>query len=98
MPNIEKILKQIQKELSCPVCGRKFEINNIKLRGSFGQTVVVQTNCTEGHITLFMTTFDKKTELEKESISADDVLNLTKRLEDFNGDFETLWTKQNGTN
>jgi len=90
MPNLHEIIAQIQKDLYCPVCGKTFEIGEIRLRGLFDHTLIIQTICSSGHMTLFMTTFRNKTEAKK-PISTNDVLDLKNTLGDFDGDFRKLW-------
>lgn len=92
MSNLHEIIKKIQKDLYCPVCGKNYEIGEIRLRGLFNHTLIIQTICDSGHVTLFMTTYQKKEE-RVETITTDDVLDLVNVLEKFNGDFETQWNK-----
>jgi len=89
MNNIHEIIKQMQKDLYCPVCGKSFEIGEIRLRGLFDHTLIVQTVCANNHLTLFMTTHDKKK--DQIPITTDDVLDLHNSLEKFDGDFQKLW-------
>lgn len=92
MPNLPEILKQIQKDLCCPICGQKYEISQIKFRGAFEQVLVIQTTCSNGHLTLIMTFFPgiEKKEI-KPALTSNEVLDLTNSLKDFNGDFEKEW-------
>ncbi|MBM2820517.1 MAG: hypothetical protein HW405_277 [Candidatus Berkelbacteria bacterium] len=90
MPNLHEIIAQIQRELYCPVCGKNYEIGEIRLRGLFDHTLIVQTMCDSGHVTLFMTTIKNVTR-EKHPLKTDDILDLQKSLENFNGDFQTIW-------
>ena len=89
MSNIHEIIKKIQKDLYCPVCGKNYEIGEIRLRGLFDHTLVVQTICTNGHMTLFMTTYEKKS--QPIAVNTDNVLDLHNLLAKFNGDFEKIW-------
>lgn len=91
MPNMTEILKQIQRDLTCPVCGRKFELSQIKVRGVFEQILIIQTECNEGHFTLFVTAFSDHAKKIKPAINMDEVLDLSNNLKKFNGDFEKLW-------
>ena len=91
MPNLHEIIAQIQKDLYCPVCGKNYEIGEIRLRGLFNHTLVIQTICDNSHVTLFMTTLLKKPQ-EKAPFSANDVLDLHNALENFDGDFQKLWS------
>ena len=90
MPNLTEIIQQIQRDLSCPICGKNYEIGEIRLRGLFDHTLIIQTICSSGHITLFMTTIKK--DQKKIPISTNDIIDLYKSLEIFNGDFQTLWS------
>lgn len=90
MPNLHEIIQQIQKDLSCPVCGKNYEVGEIRLRGLFDHTLIIQTICENGHATLFMTTLNNKKE-NKNPLSTDDVLDLTNALKNFDGDFQKLW-------
>jgi hypothetical protein len=89
LPNLREIIQQIQRDLSCPICGKNYEIGKIRLRGLFDQTLIVQTICNSGHITLFMTTVKK--DQKKTPISTNNIIDLHKSLENFNGDFQKLW-------
>lgn len=90
MSNLSEIIQQIQKDLSCPVCGKNYEIGEIRLRGLFDHTLIIQTICTSGHLTLFMTTV--KEGQKKNPISSDDLIDLHRTLENFHGDFQKIWT------
>ena len=90
MPNLHEIIAQIQRDLYCPACGKNYEIGEIRLRGLFDHTLIIQTICSSGHMTLFMTTFRNKTEAKK-TISTNNVLDLKNALENFDGDFQKVW-------
>jgi hypothetical protein len=91
MPNLTEIIRQIQRDLNCPVCGRKYETDEIKLRGLFDNTLMVQTICGSGHMTLFVTSL--KDSPKTTPIGANDVIDLHKTLENFTGDFTKIWNK-----
>lgn len=90
MPNLAEILAQIQKDLYCPVCGKNYEIGEIRLRALFDHTLIIQTMCASGHMTLFMTNFKKQPQ-EKKPISTNDILDLKNALARFDGDFQKVW-------
>lgn len=90
MPNLHEIIAQIQRDLYCPVCGKNYEIGEIRLRGLFDHTLIIQTICSSGHMTLFMTTFKDK-EQKKVSFTNNDILDLHNGLNDFDGDFQKIW-------
>ena len=91
MPNLREIIQQIQKDLYCPICGKNYEIGEIRLKGLFDHTLIVQTICSSGHITLFMTAFNLN--LKKIPINSNDIIELHQTLEQFDGDFQKLWNK-----
>ena len=92
MNNLHKIIEQIQKDLNCPVCGKSFKIGEIRIRGLFDHTVVVQTICDNNHVTLFMTRYQNKSG-EIPPISTKEIYQLHQTLKKFDGDFEKKWNQ-----
>lgn len=95
MSSLQEILKQAQKDLYCPTCGRSFTLGEIHLRGLFNHTLLLQTVCTNGHspvIMMFVTPYYQSDELK--SLDSDDILALHSTLKTFNGDFQKLWQKK----
>lgn len=92
MPNLAQIIAQIQRDLYCPVCGKNYEIGEIRLKGLVDHTLMIQTICSNGHMTLFMTTF-KNNSQEKKILTVNDVLDISNALKDFDGDFQKVWPK-----
>ena len=91
MPNLHEIIAQIQKDLYCPVCGKNYEIGEIRLRGLFDHTLIIQTICSSSHMTLFMTTFKGSGQKKAAPLSNNDILDLHNGLNDFDGDFQKIW-------
>lgn len=91
MSNLAEIIQQIQRDLSCPICGKNYEIGEIRLRGLFDHTLIVQTICANGHMTLFMTTVKEKQ--KRPPISTNDIIDLHNALAKFDGDFQRIWKK-----
>lgn len=91
MPNLTDIIRQIQRDLYCPICGKNYETGEIRLRGLFDHTLIIQTICRNGHITLFMTTIKENPKIAP--IVANDIIELHHALEKFDGDFQKLWNK-----
>jgi hypothetical protein len=89
MPNLHEIIQQIQRDLYCPACGKNYEVGEIRLKGLFDHTLIIQTVCENNHSTLFMTTLKK--EKDKNPITLDEVLDLTNALQTFDGNFEKIW-------
>jgi len=92
MPNLHELIAQIQRDLYCPVCGKNYEIGEIRVKGLFDHTLIIQTICESGHITLFMTSFKAKAEKDH-PLTTNDVLDMTNAIEKFDGDFTALWKK-----
>ena len=105
MPNLEDIITQARKTLSCPVCGRKFELHEIKLRGILDSAYVIQTICDNGHpllVTVFIATSRadgtstfvlQKNQIPKTRITSNDVIDSHEQIEKFDGNFIGLWDK-----
>lgn len=89
MPNLHEIIAQIQRELHCPICGKKYEVREIKLKGIIGQSLMIQTTCQKGHMTLFVTTIKKVN--NSAPINSNDVIELFRAIKNFDGDFHKLW-------
>lgn len=88
---MSEIIKQIQRDLSCPVCGKKYELNQIRVKAVFEQILIIQTTCPDAHPTLLMTIYKHLPEKVAQALSSDNVLDLSNNLNDFNGDFEKIW-------
>ncbi len=93
MSNLNEIIRQIYKDLFCPVCGKSYKVGQLNFKGLIGQTLAVETSCSNGHATLFMTTLNNIEQIKSDSLSADDCILLHKNLKIFNGDFINLWKK-----
>lgn len=100
MPPLNKILKKAQKILSCPICKRKFRLDEIKFQGALGSYYIFQTIC-HNHSTpvmaVFVTDYHKDVNLNNPDfdypLEQNEVLDLYQNLEKFNGDFISLWKK-----
>ena len=103
MPNLDEIIAEARRTLVCPVCGRKYDNSEIKLRGNLDNAYIIQTVCDNGHpplVTIFIATardgegptfvLHKKPAPVKK-ISSDDVIDGHLAIEEFNGDFLKLW-------
>lgn len=105
MPNLDEIIAEAKRTLTCPVCGRRYENAEIKLRGFLDNAYIIQTICSNGHpplITMFVATTDaiqpvtpnELSRSKKSHISFDDVLKAHQQIKTFNGSFSKLWEKQ----
>lgn len=93
MFNFNDILEQIRHKLHCPVCGKKYELGEIKLQGSFSHALIIQTVCENGHLSLFVTNVKNQKKIEDKPVVMDEVLDLHNALKKFNGDFTNVWPK-----
>jgi len=89
MRNLYQLFEKIKQDLYCPVCRRQYLLDEIKLRGIFTQTLVIQAICVNNHLTVFMTTYQNN--IVNIPISINDILDLHQELKNFNGDFIKKW-------
>lgn len=45
MFNFQKILQEIQRSVFCPVCKKKYSLKEIKVRGFFDETLLLEVKC-----------------------------------------------------
>lgn len=102
MPNLDEIIAQAQRTLTCPVCGRKYNAEEIKLRGNLDNAYIIQTVCDSGHpplVTIFVATakqgeqprFIVHKQPTSKKITTNDVIDGHIAIEKFDGDFQKLW-------
>lgn len=94
MNPIQEIIQQAQKDLYCPSCGRSFRLNEIRLRGLYNNTILLQTVCANEHtpiIMIFVASYKNANNFH--IIDADDILKAHKTFKNFNGDFQAIWGK-----
>lgn len=101
MNSVEAIIRQAQKILYCPACGRTYHLKEIKLRGIFDNTFVFQTVCSLGHVAIFRASWSMPRPVSAKSlkksiqpITLDDVIEAHTAIEEFDGDFSRLWKDQ----
>ena len=90
---VMEIIRQAQRELACGVCGRKFELGEIKLRGIMDAHYLVQTACHRGHSPSIMLYVLGSQPKPVAAMSTDDVLDLHQALKSFNGDFRSIFNR-----
>lgn len=95
---IENILRQLYKSVACPVCKRKYQYGEIKLRGELNNNFILEAACSNNHeptITLIVVKYDIKSPRTNSpmvnSISLKDKYQLRIFLNNFNGDFKSLF-------
>lgn len=87
------IIKRAQEELSCPVCSRNFEIDEIKVRGVMDKNYLVQAACHRGHAPSLVLYIVGTVVRHDDAMTTDDVLDLHQNLKAFNGDFRAAFAK-----
>ncbi len=95
MNPIQEIIQKAQRDLYCPTCGRNFNLNEIKLRGLYNNTVLLQAVCSNGHspvIMIFVASYKMIGNIQP--ITTDDVLKAHKTFKNFDGDFISLWKRK----
>ncbi len=102
MKDIEKVLKLAQKLLYCPVCKRKFKLQEIKLYGWLNNTYFLKIYCNNDHEPITMGVVLGQEPVNKNLLNifnqgitkkVDQRLQMRKALDHFDGDFEKLWKK-----
>ncbi len=96
---LDSMLDQAQSALSCPVCHRSFERNELRLRGMFERHGIVQASCSQEHnptVVIFVADEHgaKSTVSKEQRITANDVLELHHALESFDGNFRNALKPQ----
>lgn len=90
--SISDLIKRASRELTCPTCGRKFNLDEIKYRGSINHTILLQAVCANNHFPVVMIFIPPKAVADKLApISSTDVRALEERLRRFRGNFNSLW-------
>lgn len=89
---LDGMLDQAHAALSCPVCHRRFERDELRLRGILERHGVIQASCSEQHNpTVVIFVADQKPAGQGKStrkpLTATDVLNLHTTLKTFDGNF-----------
>ena len=85
-------IQKIHKNLTCPVCGRHFKMKEIKIRYIFDEILILSLNCKQNHRdtqTIHITTLEKT----KRKTNKAQANNINKQIEEFDGDFISLWKK-----
>ncbi|MBI2590221.1 hypothetical protein HYW32_04370 [Candidatus Berkelbacteria bacterium] len=89
------ILHSAHHDLECPVCGRQFSLEEIKIRGSIDKNFLIQVSCHRGHapsLILYVVQLGQKNK-DIKRISPDDVIDLHQALQNFQGDFKSIFQK-----
>lgn len=107
----ERQMKKLLASMKCGICGQKYESSNVKILGHREElwflSVFCQSCCSHGLVAAVVKegkameiVTDLKPEefqrfKDKESIKADDVLDMHQFLKDFRGDISFLFPQGN---
>ncbi len=92
MPNLIELLKQAQKELRCPTCGRNFLLSEIRCRGQVDNNIMLQVVCSENHFPIVLIFIPSKNfNASIKPITKRDLVRMKDALQTFDGDFGKLW-------
>ncbi len=92
----EKLARSLQHITSCPSCGARYDLADIRYFGQLGMTIFVQLTCHLCQVPVFagVPAGAEKPQEEKtiiqEPVSYDDAVRLNKLLEDRHLDFSQL--------
>lgn len=108
----ERLIKRLMTIITCSVCGKRYEGENVRILGRYTDLWFLSVYCTNCHSQSLVAAVlrDGKypelvTDLTEEEytkyremavVDADDVLDLHNFLREFNGDFSHLFLKEKG--
>lgn len=89
--HVDGMLDQAQSALTCPVCHRRFERGELRLRGMFERHGIVQASCSEKHnptVVIFIADeHGSKQKVLQQPLTKQDVFDLHQALKTFDGNF-----------
>ncbi len=101
-PEIESLIRYLAARLECAVCHHQYEPDDFELLNKEANSLMFFITCHHCYTQGFMVVFiqeqwpeleeidQAEEESEREPITADDVLDMHRFLENFEGDFITL--------
>jgi hypothetical protein len=105
LAELTEIVKYLRKTVPCSTCSKKLSNEDISVLYTYGNEALLHVNCMRCsnqlivHITILEQTSEKSsiniTTSQPGSISHNDVLEIHTFLNQFNGDFEKLFTESN---
>jgi len=94
--DFNKILADIQKNLSCPVCKRKFTVSEIKFKYVLENLILFTVFCSNKHVPVKIVNLlvvDRTLRKETSFLEEKNMPKIYKQIDNFNGDFIRLWKK-----
>jgi len=84
-----KFIEKITKIIFCPVCGKKYLKDQLKIKGFFENNFVFQNICSQSHSLIMITSFLSQKNNNK--ISKEEFLRIKEYLKSFDGDFKNIF-------
>ena len=89
--HLDSMLDQAQAVLSCPVCQRRFDRGELRLRGMFERHGIIQASCSDKHnptVVIFIADeHGGKRTASEQPLTKQDVFELHQTLQTFDGNF-----------
>lgn len=94
MLSLIELLQQAQRELSCPTCGRSFQLAEIRPRGRVKNNLMLQAICANNHFPIVLIFIPSKPFDGKiKPIGKLEIEAINQRLSAFDGNFVGLWNQ-----
>ncbi|OGD67871.1 hypothetical protein A3F08_00440 [Candidatus Berkelbacteria bacterium RIFCSPHIGHO2_12_FULL_36_9] len=92
MNNFDILLNEIIKVVYCPICGKKYKKNQIRIRGFFDGNFIFHNLCSLGH-NLYMIAYlnIRQTDQSTTPKQSNEVRKFKESLNSFNGDFRKIF-------
>ena len=92
MLSLIELLQQAQQELTCPTCGRRFHLSEIRPRGHINDTIMLQAVCSNNHFPVVLIFIPSKPfPSYVHPIRKGEIIKIKQVLASFDGDFRALW-------
>ena len=105
---LQELIKNIQAMMRCPSCGANYDEDNIHFLGQLDMAALIQLDCQSCDLPVMATILvsDKQQQpkilsdmskedlpnASQEPVSSDDAVDFHSALQDFDGDFERLFS------
>lgn len=95
MRSLQDEIIQVQRDLTCPICGRHFSFRDIRIQPTLGKGVVeLAVSCNRGHFpVILLVPINLKKLLEAGPISKEELVKAHKRIDEIKDIQELIKTK-----
>ncbi len=90
------MIKKVQTNLICPVCGRHFSKSEIQIKQIIENNVIFHAQCNHGHPavqSIHIAVINSAKNSIKRASKTKNLNLLNKQIDEFDGDFIKLWKK-----